>query len=266
MSIRFKNPPINELVIGAYFNPSLRTLKSEHIGLLWSRFRDDFPIVKQREPLSIGVLNPTVSVGVSDEFLFMPRYWFISEDGASLIQVQKNAFLLNWRKQDTEYPDYTDHLKPCFDRNFAKFRNFLQEDVGATDLRIGLCELTYVDLITPCEYWQGPQDTQKLISSFEIPNFGVAGSNTTEFHCQYQYEIAPNLQLGISLRTTRQNEPSNVPNLIIESKATGLFEGATHADTDGWYETAHNVLVDRFLQMTDPQIQTMYWQPEDKSQ
>ncbi len=37
MKVRFKNPPINELIIGVYFHPPLARLRSEHIGLLWSR-------------------------------------------------------------------------------------------------------------------------------------------------------------------------------------------------------------------------------------
>lgn len=261
MAFRFKFPPINELVIGAYFNPSLHALKSEHIGLLWSRFRDDFPVVKQREPLSISGLSPAIPF--DDEFLLMPRFWFISADEVSLIQVQKDAFLLNWRKRDTEYPNYAEHLKPCFDRNFAKFEEFVREDVGATDFKIGRCELTYVDLIKPCEYWQGPQDTQNLISSFEIPDWGPSNADTTEFNCQYRYEIASNLELSISLRTTRQNGMPSVPNLVIESKVTGLLDGAAKADTDGWYENAHDVLVDWFLRKTDRQIQTTHWQPEE---
>ena len=43
MTIKFENPPINELVIGTYFNPPLANLRNEHIGLLWSKFRDEFP-------------------------------------------------------------------------------------------------------------------------------------------------------------------------------------------------------------------------------
>ena len=265
MTIRFKNPPVNELVIGAYFKPSLDDLNSEHIGLLWSRFRDDFPIVKQREPLSVNALSRAPTMRFDDEFFFMPRFWFISQDEVNLIQVQKDAFLLNWRKRESKYPNYADHLKPCFDHNFAKFEEFIREDVGRSELKIGLCELTYVDLIQPCDYWQGPHDTKRLISSFALPNWGSTESSALDFNCEYSYELEPNFQLKISLKTTNSNNTPSIPNLIIESRVTGLLDGASKAATDDWYEKAHGVLVDWFLKMTDRQIQEKHWQPEGLS-
>jgi hypothetical protein len=32
----------------------------------------------------------------------LPRFWFVAKDEATLLQVQKNAFLFNWRKNDME--------------------------------------------------------------------------------------------------------------------------------------------------------------------
>ncbi len=97
MKGRFRNPPINELIIGAYFEPPVIALRSEHIGLLWSRLRHEFPVVKQRKPLGIVEPPPRAVLTISEEFLVMPRFWFVSKDKVHLIQVQKNAFLLNWR-------------------------------------------------------------------------------------------------------------------------------------------------------------------------
>jgi len=95
MAVKFKNPPIHELVIGARFAPQLRALRSEHIGLLWSRLgRKDFPTVHQKPPLDVPIPSAT-------EFLPMPRFWLESKEDDKLIQVQKNAFLLNWRSRST---------------------------------------------------------------------------------------------------------------------------------------------------------------------
>ena len=267
MNVRFKNPPINELVIGAYFDPPLLALRSEHIGLFWERLRDIFPTVEQREPLS-GVAQspgPGGVVTISNEFLPMPRYWFVSEDNVNLIQVQKNAFLLNWRSRDTDYPHFTEHLKPNFDKYYGIFERFLREDVGEQSVRIGLCELTYVDLIEPCTYWQGPQDTSNVIPSFVLPDCGLGDSVASAFNTVYRYELGPRSQLHVAIRTTEAaNEPDS-PRLVLEFKALGHLGGVPKSDTASWYSEAHDAIVSRFLNMTSKDVQRIYWLPEDVS-
>ena len=264
MKVRFKNPPINELIIGTYFDPQLLALRNEHIGLLWSRLRNEFPTVEQREPL----LNPApdgqgliVPLPMGNEF-FMPRFWFISEDKTNLLQVQKNAFLLNWRRQktETEYPHFAEHLKPNFDKYFGIFEEFLQEDVGVADLKIGLCELTYVDVIEPCDYWQGPQDTSGLIPSFTIPNCELTqDALPPTFNCMYHYVLAPDLQLHVTVRCAKATNEPDSPRLILEFRALGPLGGVPKSDTETWYEQAHDAIVDWFLNMTDKEVQRTYW-------
>lgn len=92
MKVHFNNPPINELIIGAHFQPPLARLRSEHIGLLLSRLRTEFPTVEQRPPLFNVVRDQNTVIEVSDEFMVMPRFWLISEDDTRLIQIEKSAF------------------------------------------------------------------------------------------------------------------------------------------------------------------------------
>ena len=263
MNVRFKNPPINELVIGAYFDPPVIALRSEHIGLLWSRFRSEFPKVEQREPILVGIHRHASPEIMANEFPFMPRFWFVSEDETNLIQVQKNAFLLNWRKRKAEYPHFSEHLKPCFDSYFAVFNEFLREDVGVSDLGIGACELTYIDVIDPCEYWQGPQDTSRLIPSFAVPDCATAPGVAPAFNCMYRYEIEPNCQLQIAIRTAEATGDPNSPRLILEFKTLGRPGSVAKSDLDAWYDQAHDAIVARFLSMTDEHVQRTHWIPEE---
>lgn len=118
MPVHFDNPPINEVVIATYFAPPLAALRSEHIGLLWQEIRDDFPSVRQRLPTAPLVPLP---IAPEDAEVFpMPRYWFIAGDSINLIQVQKDALMLNWRRQDMDYPGYT-RVKPAFDKYYTVF-------------------------------------------------------------------------------------------------------------------------------------------------
>lgn len=263
MKVRFKKPPINEVVIGAYFEPPLTAFRSEHVGLLWSRLRADFPKVEQRPPIT-GI-NPgqEATLTVGDEFMVMPRFWFVSEDEVTVLQIQKDAFLLNWRRRDSEYPHYAENLKPSFDRYYEVFERFLQEDVGLTSPAINRSELTYIDLITPSDYWQGPQDTSRVVQSFSIPGWVPADGDGPAFHCAYQYDAGKNLQLHVALRTAETTSQPSSPCLVLEIKALGSPSGAKKQDVDTWYDRAHDAVVTQFLSMTNERVQRELWVREE---
>jgi len=260
MKVRFKNPPINELVIGAYFDsPALR---SEHVGLLWSRLRDDFPIIKQRAPLGALTTGQGAIGAISDGELPMPRFWFVSKDDVNLIQVQRDAFLFNWRKRESKYPRFTEHLKPSFDKYYDILETFACEAPSLGNIRIRRCELTYVDLIRPCEYWQGPADTPKLIPPFALPDCGSAHGVASAFDCSYHFEPVSGIQLYVAIRTGEANGDPGSPVLVLEFKALGDVGGIPKSDTDAWCERAHDAIVTCFLNMTSQEIQRKYWIPE----
>jgi len=263
MKVKFKNPPINEVVIGAYFEPTLTAFRSEHIGLLWSRLREDFPKVEQRPPIAGTNHGQETVLTSGDEFMVMPRYWFVSEDEITLLQVQKDAFLLNWRRRDSEYPHYAESLKPSFDEYYRIFEKFLQKDVGVPFPTIGRCELTYINMITPSDFWRGPQDTSDVIRSFSIPDWVSADGAPLAFHCTYGVDIDPNLQLHAALKTAEIAGQPNSPCLILEIKALGSYSVDAKQNIDGWYDYAHDAIVTRFLGMTQERIQSELWMREE---
>ncbi len=259
MKVRFKNPPIDEVVIGAYFDPPLTALRSEHIGLLWSRLREEFPTVEQRPPISSAVQGQEAILTFDTEFMTMPRYWFVSEDEVTLIQVQKDAFLLNWRRRNSEYPHYAENLKPGFDNYYRILEAFLKDDVGVEHPGIGRCELTYIDMIKPSEYWQGPQDTSGVIRSFSVPDCAFAHDAVPVFSCAYRYNVEPNLQLYVTIRSAESVNQRGSPLLYLEFKALGSPSGPAKSDADTWYDRAHEVIVAQFLNMTNKRVQRKLW-------
>jgi len=88
----YKKPPINEVVCGVRFNASDR-LYIPHIGLLWNKFRGDYPHLQHVPPLAArtGQLLIDLATGVP-----IPRVWFINEADDELIQFQSDGFYLNW--------------------------------------------------------------------------------------------------------------------------------------------------------------------------
>jgi uncharacterized protein (TIGR04255 family) len=257
MKARFESPPINELVIATYFNPPLFALRSEHIGLFWSRIRSEFPTVEQQAPVGVaGALEP-----LSGELFPMPRFWFVAEDKINLIQLQKNAFMLNWRRQDAEYPHFAENLKPTFDKYFRVFEDFAREDAGVQDIKIDLCELTYINTIEACQYWQGPQDTAAVIPSFVMPDTGIETSAAPAFNCTYVYVLSKDVQLRVGIRNGEATARPGTPVLVLEIKATGRLGQVGKSAADAWFERAHDAITACFVGMTSKDIQHTYWKP-----
>lgn len=253
MSIVFKNPPVNEVVVSTYFNPQLSDFRGEHVGLFWERIREDFPVARQQPPVGIGLDT------VSDEVFPMPRYWFIADDDINLIQIQKNAFMFNWRRRDDTYPRFHGDIKPTFDKYYGFFSEFIRKDIQIEEPVIDLCELTYINALERCEFWDGPQDTKKIIPSFPIlaPGIGVLGS--PEFNCNYGYRIATDLQLSISIRSGVIAQQADTPVLIFEIRARGRLGEAAKSEADDWFERAHDSIVNCFVAVTSREIQKEYW-------
>src|SRR5258707_9734421 len=95
----YKNPPVDEVVCGFKFDP-LSQLKVAHIGLLWERFRGEFPNVQHAAPISNdGSILVDETTGIP-----LPRVWFISKADNELIQFQPDRLYYNWRHRGDNYP------------------------------------------------------------------------------------------------------------------------------------------------------------------
>ena len=261
MAVKFENAPINELVIATYFNPPLLNFRSEHVGLLWGHYREEFPISHQQPAVGgIDILGPT-----SGEILPMPRFWFVSEDDINLIQVQKNALMFNWRRRDDEYPHFNKDLKPRFDYYYAQFADFMKDELGA-DLQIDLCELTYINTFHPCEYWNGPDDTANIIPSFRRVSTGIDGAQDASFNCVYTYLVNDDVNLRVSIRNGHVTENPSVPALIFEIRASARLGQVRKSVADAWFDRAHEAIINCFVGMTNPDIQHKYWKPKEAKQ
>ena len=140
MRIKFRNPPIDALVIGSYFPPILQ-LQAQHVGSFWASVLDTFPRCSQHLPLGEWIQ-------AQDEPMPMPRFWLITQDDSRLIQIQKNAFIANWRNRpNVEYPHYVD-VKHFFEEYLAKFNTFLTRTIGAEIREVLNLELMYTNFLT----------------------------------------------------------------------------------------------------------------------
>ena len=257
-SIAFRNPPINEVVVSTYFNPPLSDLRSEHIGLFWKEIKQEFPVVSQQAPVGI---RPDI---FGSEPFPMPRYWFIADDEINLIQVQKNAFMFNWRRKDEQYPRFHKNIKPTFDKYYGLFSEFIRTETNIADLTVDLCELTYINTLDHCEYWAGPPDTAEIIHSFAMLNPGIDASESLGFSSNFGYRVSSDLQLNISIRSGFRTQQQDVPVLIFEIKTSGRLGQIAKSGADEWFERAHDAIIECFLSMTSREIQTRLWKPMEE--
>lgn len=259
--IAFENPPINEVVLSTYFNPPISDFRNEHIGLFWETIKKEFPVARQQIPVGIG---PEIT---ADELFPMPRYWFIAENDINLIQIQRNAFMFNWRRRDEEYPRFHDYIKPTFDKYYGIFSEFIRSEIKTSEeLAVDLCELTYINALEPSEFWKGPYDTTNIIPSFSILVPGINASDSPGFNCNYVYEVANDLQLNIGIRAAAKAEQPDVPALIFEIKVSGRVGKIAKPTTDEWFERAHEAIIRCFAGMTNHDVQINHWRRVEETQ
>ncbi|MGI8876452.1 MAG: TIGR04255 family protein [Egibacteraceae bacterium] len=93
----FDRPPLVEVALTAGFPPQLR-LRQAHLGVIWTAFRDEYPVVQDHPPLDRMVAPPgpgfTINITNAPP---LHRAWFLSPGGDKLIQVQSDRFVANWR-------------------------------------------------------------------------------------------------------------------------------------------------------------------------
>lgn len=148
----FENPPLNEVVLGVQFSPP-KGYQQIYAGEVWNLFRSEFPKVEEHHPLApvfetfglpksgrLGIIK-----GPSHD-----RFWFLSQNGDELIQLQQDRLLHNWRKvgdQENEYPRFESMIK-SFNEELEKLEGYLN-DLSPQELTINQCEISYINHIAP---------------------------------------------------------------------------------------------------------------------
>lgn len=149
--VDFVHPPLNEVVFSVQFESPV----TDEIGVLsdfWQVIRRDFPQHEKQPPLP--PVTETFDVPPRPPELQLQllqtgptvRYWFLSEDGTLIVQVQPDRLMFNWRQVTGSegYPHY-DVLAPRFEE---LLRIFLACDsVDDQRAKVGWVELQYINPI-----------------------------------------------------------------------------------------------------------------------
>jgi uncharacterized protein (TIGR04255 family) len=197
-SIHFEHAPLDEVVCGIRFGGV--EWSDIHFGLFYAELNGRYPRTRRRPPLSPSVFDRTIS-RVSEMALLtepeLPLLWYESDESPFLLQVQADAFLVNWRRQSGKftYPHFRTRqggAEGIWDRFVAEwqgFRAFCQKQQIGTPEVLG-CHLAYIDHMVQGETWNDAVDLARWftflagLKSFEaLSSFNILG--------QYHFEGFP---------------------------------------------------------------------------
>jgi uncharacterized protein (TIGR04255 family) len=252
----YKTPPLSEVTFGVQFAPLTR-FKSAHIGLLWERFRKEFPNVEQVAPIA----DPGVEIPLdSSTGLPHPRTWFINASESRLVQFQPDRLYYNWRTKEQEpaYPRFTE-IASCFFETYAHLQGWADEaTLGTVDVRAFSLAYTNHIAIPP------DSDVSQL-----------AATILTDFHWEGDRErfLPKPRALGWSavfpLPEERGHMTAKVSEglrtfdsqkiLVLELAAGGKASSAIPAATREWFDIAHAYIVNAFADLTRIEIQKTKW-------
>ncbi|TAJ85400.1 TIGR04255 family protein [bacterium] len=252
----YKQPPVDEVVCGFRFEP-LPQLKVPHIGLLWEKFRQEYPVTQHAIPIATDTSLPVdETTGVP-----LPRIWFISKADNELVQFQLDRFYYNWRHRGDDYPRY-----PSIIEKFEKAKR--QLDAFTDELQLGTiktveCELTYINHIPKGQGWESIDDLPKVVRDFtwqkQKHSFLLAPTNVA---WQTGFPLPGGKgRLNIKLNQAAR-KVDGVPVLILELAAKGIGEDIAGRAMRDWFDLAHEWIVRGFTDITTKEIQETIWKRE----
>lgn len=176
----FDNPPVSEVALSVEFSPLERW--STNLAFSYGKLlQEDYPKMEVHPALPSQIekfgddnwqpLQVKFEVVSPDS----NRFWFLAEPAVWIIQIQKDRFILNWRKVrgDEKYPRYLAELRPRFAQEWERFQKFIEQQ-GAGNINVRQCEVTYVNDILRGEGWQTMSDGLELIAP-------LAGDKVSQF-------------------------------------------------------------------------------------
>lgn len=151
----YSRAPVVEVALAVQYE--LGTVDFLDVANFRSRIRSDFPRSEEQpaRPAMEEVFDPVIgALPFRLEMLAappMPRYWFLSEDGSRLVQLQHDLLAVNWRHlpEGDEYPRY-ESLRGEIERHLRTLDAVLSEE-GKAGVRPNWCEVTYINHVVPEE-------------------------------------------------------------------------------------------------------------------
>lgn len=239
----FKEPPVIEVVCGVAFQ-SLENFQVCHFGRYWDHLGADWTETVD-QPALPQVIEETGKSEVQFDAV-SPRVWYIHSAGHHLIQVQRDRFLLNWRKTSPThaYPSYLE-VKKAFDERFSDFSRFTEAELNSAP-QCRQYELTYINhLVAGGGVYSDLAHIGEAISLMREPKHDGFLPGPSALNLRMSFEFPSNMgRLHVRVHSGRRIE-DNTDVLILELTARGYS-----AKQEEWFRQAHEWIVRGFEDLT----------------
>jgi uncharacterized protein (TIGR04255 family) len=251
----YRNPPVMEVVCGVSFE-KLVGFKAPHFGIFWQRLRDTYPSCQSAAPIGF----PSAPTEDLKEFpLLLPRIWFISTDQSSVVQLQSNKFLCNWRKIEEQgfYPRYENIIK-LFEQNFNLFKEFVRDE-KFPELKLTEYELSYVNHIPQGEAWHSIDQIGSLLPDlcWRAHDRFLTSPNKLGWTLSIPLPDGKG-DLNVTLSQAMRKR-DNVPIFILDLTARGPLIEQSLESLWKCFEVAHKWIVFGFADLTSREVQESVW-------
>jgi uncharacterized protein (TIGR04255 family) len=259
----YEKPPVIEVVCGILFEP-IKALTAPYIGVLWEKFKSEYPRCKEVAPL-VPVIERFDDAGALDqaslgEIFSLPRAWFETSDGNGLIQVQRDRFLHNWKKERDEdiYPHYG-YVIGNFRKCLATFEEFLEEN-QLNEIKPVQFELTYVNHIPQGDAWDTLGNIKNVFPDFAWRGEGNRFLPVPEVINWQTSVVLPERcgRLHASIRLGKRRTDRH-PILLFELTARGVSSERSKAAMWRWFDMAHEWIVRGFTDLTSEKLHKSAW-------
>lgn len=252
----YGNPPVNEVVCGMRFRPTDR-LRIPHFGLLWDKFRADYPIIEHALPISSAKSELLVDKVTG---LPLPRVWFINASDDQLVQFQNDRFYFNWRKRKNDYPRYH-HVIGNFETVLKAVEDLFKDfELGEPDPIE--YELNYINHIPKGIGWEAISDLPEIFSDFiwnKSATRFLPNPENISWAARFVFPEGKG-HLNISLKQAIRTE-DELPVLIFELKANGIDR---ENNVRNWFDLAHEWIVRGFTDLTTKKMHDI-WEVEENA-
>lgn len=257
----YERPPVVEVVCGIAFR-SINSLMAPHLGLLWERFKKDYPDCDEVAPLLRQPDMPGEIAMIEAQLVDTPplaRIWFEEPRKNRLIQVQRDRFLHNWKKvrPDDEYPRYRSVINSFRDR-LADFRDFLRTELYA-EVQLEQQEMSYINHIPVGQGWNDVSEIGRVFPDVMCqprPAGSLAVSSVNWTASFVLPEDAGRLTVTVRNALRRSNKD---PILLCDLTARGPAKGNDEGQMWDWFERTHMAIVQTFEELTNREVQKEYW-------
>lgn len=254
----FEQPPVSEVAISVDFSP-LEGWLPAHAGLYWAQINGQYPksethheassVIEQFGDAFFRPQSTRLEV-IGSEELRNIRHWFLNDSKTELVQVQRDRFIVNWRKLGSgqQYPRYAQHMRPRFLKEWTAFKGFVaQHRLGEFNVR--QCEITYVNDIPQGEGWETFPEALQLFSWVGLTErkflpapatFQVAGSYEMPQQCGRLHIAVQHMLRGVDQKQVVQ----------LRLVARGKPNSSSDADLQAWFDRGREWIVRGFTEVT----------------